>query len=211
MSTSSTFLTKHKHENGFVSQCPLLLSCLNLNVIYCPVKLTGDLWSANVSVENVVICAACSAGLGSHSPLCWSQVGASWRCRAARPWTPPLTCLFAATSWRTVDSRSVQAHVTCRQLLRPPEPPSTLILLLRLSTLSGACQGPGGAADGSSGRSVCQEVHGFQLGPVPFHLGAGSIIIIHPDCLSLTLQRVYGIRFMQFRNLEGMDCLISVT
>lgn len=90
---------------------------------------------------------------------------------------------------------SVQAHVTCRQLRWPPETPSTLILLL-LSPLAGTCQGPGGAADGSSGHSLCQEIHGFQLGSVPFHLGAG-IIITHPRAVLVEpCNRFMGLDFL---------------
>lgn len=202
---SLTFYTKHKHGNGFVSRCPPLLSRLSLNVIFWPVKLTGDPWNANISVESVtdVLCALLACGL---TPL-------SADLRSVRPGDAKQLAPEPHLRHVSVPQQAGEQRIPgqCRHTSHAGSfTPSTLILYL-LSTLSGTCEGPGGAADRSSGRSVCQEIHGFQLGPVPFHLGAGSIIITHPDRLSLTLQRVYGIRFSQFGNLEEMDCLIAVT
>lgn len=41
-------------------------------------------------------------------------------------------------------------------------------------------QRPGGPTEDSPGRSLSQEIHGFQLGSLPFYNGTGTVFLTLP-------------------------------
>lgn len=118
-------------------------------------------------------CLLCRPGVSLLSPLILGQ------CVLALPSSSPLNPTFDLSVCRNklencgfqVAQRRRTSHAGSSTSLFNQRPPWFS---------SGTCQRPGGATDGCSGCFLCQEIHGFQLGPVPFHLGTGTIIIPRP-------------------------------